>query len=606
MDKYETLYQNIESLINNNDSDLTTENANKDAKIVSTHRDLITGIVSKQYVMDKILPYHVINAHNSGYIHFHDADYAISPSLSNCCLVNYRDMLENGFKIGNAKIESPNSIGVATTVLTQIILAVSSSQYGGQTIAHIDSGLAPYVEKSWEKIVLKGMEYRLPQKYMWEQLEKEVYDAMQTFLYQTNSMTSCNGQTPFITISLGMGTSPFAKMITEAYLKVHKKGLGKDGVTPVFPKVLFFLQDGINMKEGDPNYKLKQLAIETCAERIYPDFISVPNNLEITGSTSEPVSSMGCRSYLSKYVDETGNEKYDGRFNLGVVSLNIPLIASESISERDFYQKLSDYMDVAFDAHMVRINRFKECTAKQNPIMFMEGVIARLNADDKLEKLVYNNYASASIGYIGMSETSMIIKNEINKNFILEVMEFMKSKCEDYKIKTNIGFSLYGTPSESLCYRFAKYVNEKYPNVLRGRDYITNSFHFPVWEEIELLDKFSYEIGFANVSNGGNISYVETPNLKDNLKALESIVNFGYEHMHYFGINQKIDVCYLCGYHGEFNADENGFSCPDCGNTDSDTISVIRRVSGYLGSPNSRPFNKGKQQEVIERKVHMK
>lgn len=602
----ESMYKEIEDLVDAKDSELITENANKDAKTVHTHRDLIAGIVSKQYSMDKVLPYHVKNAHNNGYVHVHDMDYMISPSLSNCCLVNYRDMLDNGFKIGNAKIDTPNSIGVATTVLTQIILAVSSSQYGGQTIAHIDSGLAPYVEKSWEKIVLKGMQYRLPQKYMWEQLEKEVYDAMQTLLYQTNTMTSCNGQCPFITISLGMGTSPFAKMIIEAYLKVHKKGLGKDGVTPVFPKVLFFLQDGINMKEGDPNYKLKQLAIETCAERIYPDFISVPNNLEITGSTSEPVSSMGCRSYLSKYVDETGNEKYDGRFNLGVVSLNIPLIASESISERDFYQKLSDYMDVAFDAHMVRINRFKECTAKQNPIMFMEGVIARLNADDKLENLVYNNYASASIGYIGMSETSMIIKNEINKNFILEVMEFMKAKCEDYKIKTNIGFSLYGTPSESLCYRFAKYVNEKYPNVLHGRDYITNSFHFPVWEEIDLLDKFSYEIGFANVSNGGNISYVETPNLKDNLKALESIVNFGYEHMHYFGINQKIDVCYLCGYHGEFDADENGFSCPDCGNTDSDTISVIRRVSGYLGSPNSRPFNKGKQQEVIERKVHMK
>lgn len=600
------LYKDVQGFLEQTCDEFTKENANKPTKLVHTHRDLLAGILSKHMAVTQILPEKIAKAHTDGFLHVHDLDYVISP-LTNCCLINYPDMLEKGFTIGNATIESPNSINVASTILSQISAAVSGSQYGGQTFSHVDHYLVPYVEKTHKKNLEFCHQHGLKEDVAKDMTEKAVFDAMQTFMYQINTLTSTNGQTPFVTISLGLDTSEFGRMITRNYLKVHKAGLGKDHVTPVFPKVLFFLEEGVNMKPGDPNYDLKRLALECSAERIYPDFVSVPLNRKVTGSTEGNVTSMGCRSFLSNYIDpQTGEEKYLGRFNLGVVSLNLPMIAAKAKKEGvDFYTVLDEYFELAYDAHMVRVNRLKGTKAGQNPIMWCEGVLARLKPDEEIDKLFYDGYASISIGYIGVYETCQILGRSGDKNLALGICQHMKDKCAEFKERSKLGFSLYGTPSESLCYKAATCLDKMYPGMLEhDRDYLTNSFHQPVWIKNSPFDKWTYEEGFAIISSGGNIGYVETPNLRNNLDALEALVDFGYQHIMYFGINQPVDQCFKCGFQGEFSATPKGFCCPECGNHEEGTISVIRRVSGYLSSPNSRPYNKGKQAEVVERVKH--
>ena len=363
-------------------------------------------------------------------------------------------MLEHGFTIGNATIGTPNSINVAATVLSQISAAVSGGQYGGQTYSHIDHYLVPYVEKTHNKNLSFCKKHGLPESVADEMTEKDVYDSMQCFLYQINTLTSTNGQTPFLTISLGLDTSKFGRMITKNYLMVHKGGIGEDHITPVFPKVLFFLNEGVNMNPGDPNYDLKQLAMECAAERIYPDFVSVPLNRKVTGSTKGNVTSMGCRSYLSKYIDQqTGEEKYLGRFNLGVVSLNLPMIAAKAKTEgTDFYAVLDEYLELAYDAHMVRVNRLKGTKAGQNPIMWCEGVLARLDPEETIDKLFYDGYASISIGYIGVYETCQILGREGDKNLALGILQHMKDKCAEFKERSRLGFSLYGTPKHTWAF----------------------------------------------------------------------------------------------------------------------------------------------------------
>lgn len=594
------LYADITGFLDQSAEEFTRENANKPSTVVNTHRDLLAGILSKHVALTQILPKNLAEWHTEGFGHIHDLDYLVSP-LTNCCLVNYRDMLENGFKIGNAKIEKPKSIGVATTVLTQIIQAVASSQYGGQTCAHIDEGLKQYVEMSFMKNVKQFQSHRNAVG----PTNKMVYDAMQTLLYQVNTLMSVNGQSPFITISLGLDTSMFGRMITYNYLKVHKEGLGADKVTPVFPKVVFFLKEGVNMNPGDPNYDLKLLAMECCAERIYPDFISVPLNMKVTGSSDGKVTSMGCRSFLSHFATENG-EKYDGRFNLGVVSLNLPMIAAEAKAGKGFFTELLDkHMEMAYEAHMLRVGRLMDVTASQNPTLFMEGALARLGPDEKISKLFYDGYASISIGFVGLYEAVEILYDEpVRKEMAMNILKYMKDICAEFKERSGLGFSLYGTPAESLCYRFASKLQEKHPGLIE-RDYLTNSFHQPVWLNSDPFSKWDYESGFAEISNGGNIGYVETPNLKHNMQALEALINYGYENIHYFGINQPVDQCFKCGFSGEFKATAKGFECPSCGNHEEGTISVIRRVSGYLSAPNSRPYNKGKMEEVLQRVKHV-
>lgn len=603
------LYNDISGFLEQTAEEFTRENANKPSNVVNTHRDLLAGILSKHVALTQILPKNLSEWHTSGFGHIHDLDYLISP-LTNCCLVNYQDMLENGFHIGNAFIEKPKSIGVATTVLTQIIQAVASSQYGGQTCAHIDTGLKQYVESTYYKNEGLFNQYNISEYKVdaIRKTEQDVYDAMQTLIYQVNTLMSVNGQSPFITISLGLDTSEFGRMITRNYLKIHKEGLGKDKVTPVFPKVIFFLEEGVNMNPGDPNYDLKQLAMECCAERIYPDFISVPRNKLVTKSSKGHVTSMGCRSFLSYFATEQG-EKYDGRFNLGVVSLNLPMIAKDSVSSgKLFLEELYKHMQTAYEAHMLRINRLKGTKAKQNPVMFVEGALARLDPEETIDKLFYKGYASASFGYVGLYEAIQILypncSLEEYKAYGKKILSLMSEMAEAYKKKTGIGFGIYGTPAESLCYKFASKINAKFPGTLE-REYLTNSFHVPVDQQVDPFTKWNVESGFDFISSGGNIGYVETPNLKNNMKGLEALIDYGYQNIHYFGINQPVDKCLKCGFHGEFKATAEGFECPDCGNMEEGTINVIRRVSGYLSAPNSRPFNKGKMQEVVQRVKHI-
>lgn len=601
----------IDEFINQTSDEFTKENANKAAGIVSTHRDLLAGIVSKHIATTQLLDKEVAKAHNDGAIHVHDLDYYLSP-LTNCLLVGYEDMLANGFKLGDAEIETPKSIGTAATILTQISQAVASATYGGQTHALIDSGLKPYVEASYNKLKEEQKKWGLPEEWVEEKIEKEVYDAMQSILYQIQTLTTTNGQTPFQTLTFGLDTSKFGRMITRNYLKVHMAGVGKNKATPVFPKVVFMLEEGVNMNPEDPNYDLKKLAIECSTKRIYPDYVSVPKNKEITGVTTDPVSPMSCRSYLSVWKDENGKEKLNQRFNLGVVSLNLPYIALDSIEKGvDFFEHLSTHMELAYKAHMDRVERLKGTKAKQNPTMWMNGAVARLKPEDTIDHLFYGGYASISIGYIGAWECATVLEDlyydqKTEKEIATEVLSFIKEKCEEFKKRSNIGFSSYGTPSEAYCLKAANAIKQRFGDVF-GRDYITNSFHLPVWLDGHPVDKFGYEQGFAEISTGGNISYIEIPNLSKNPEAYEGLVDYAYHSgMHYFAFNTPVDQCYKCGHNGEFIATLEGYHCPECGNSNQLEMSVLRRVSGYISSPSLRPYNKGKQQECTERVKHFK
>lgn len=599
------LFKDITGFINQTSDEFLKENANKAATVVSTHRDLIAGIVSKHIALTQILDPEVAAAHKRGVIWHHDNDYSLSP-LTNCLLVNYEDMLENGFMVGDAHIEKPKSITTAATILTQIAQAVASSTYGGQTNALIDSGLKQYVEASYNKLKAEQQRWGLPDEWVEEKIEKEVYDSMQTILYQINSLTTTNGQSPFYTLSLGLDTSKFGRMITRNYLKVHLNGIGKDHTTPVFPKIIFFLEEGVNMNPGDPNYDLKQLAVKCSTERFYPDYVSVPKNREITGVKGSPVSPMSCRSFLSAWRDENGNEILNSRFNLGVISLNLPFIALEA--ERDvtgFYNKLDQYLELVYKAHLQRVDRLKGTKAKQNPIMWMQGAIARLEPEQTIDHLFYDGFASISIGYIGVSETVDYLYGKQDKEKAMEILSFIDKRCKEFKKRSGLGFSTYGTPSESFCYKAATTIKKEFGDEVLDKDFLTNSFHVPVWLERHPSDKWGYEQGFAEISSGGAISYVETPNLKHNPQAYEGLLDYAYHTgMHYFAINTPVDQCYKCGFSGEFNATLEGYYCPECGNNEPGTLSVLRRVSGYISAPNSRPFNKGKQSEVMQRVKH--
>lgn len=589
------------------------ENANKDANVIPTMRDMMAGITSKDYA-ESIIPPHMVAAHKAGDIHIHDLDYSFTLPMTNCCLVNLTGMFKNGFKMGDARIESPKSFAVAAAVMAQITAHVSSHQYGGTTLANVDQVLAPYAKLSWDKHLATaaefGLSYEEQYRYANKLTQKEIYDGIQGFEYEINTLFTTNGQTPFVTISFGMGVNWFEREIQKAILNVRIKGLGKNGTTPVFPKLVMFMEDGINLNPKDPNYEVKQLALECASKRMYPDIISTKNNRSITGSKT-PVSPMGCRSFLSGL--ESG--ELDGRNNLGVVSINIPRIAIESAGDRKmFYSLLNDRFDLALDASMERIRKLKGAKAKVAPILYCEGAFG-LYLDPEEEFLPHlKSRASISIGYIGLHEASMYMTGNSTANdveaqaFAVGIAEHLNKLCEKAHIDTGWGFSLYSTPSESLCDRLLRLDREKY-GVIQGitdKDWYTNSFHIPVDAELNPYDKIDAEKEFHWIASGGHISYVELPNMRNNLEALEQIWDYAMENLSYFGTNTPVDKCYECGFDGEFKCTSKGFSCPSCGNHDSAKMSVIRRVCGYLGAPLARGFNKGKQAEVSSRVKHVK
>ncbi|CAI2083816.1 anaerobic ribonucleoside-triphosphate reductase [Serratia fonticola] len=609
------LNQEIRGLVEQSNVALLNENANKDSKVIPTQRDLLAGIVAKHYAKQHILPRDVVLAHERGEIHYHDLDYSPFFPMFNCMLIDLKGMLTNGFKMGNAEIEPPKSISTATAVTAQIIAQVASHIYGGTTINRIDEILAPFVTESFRKHQQVAQQWQIPDVagYAMTRTEKECYDAFQSLEYEVNTLHTANGQTPFVTFGFGLGTSWESRMIQQSILKNRIAGLGKNRKTAVFPKLVFAIRDGLNHKFGDANYDIKQLALECASKRMYPDILNYDQVVKVTGSFKTP---MGCRSFLGTY-EENGEQIHDGRNNIGVISLNLPRIALEAQgNEERFWQLLDERLLLAKKALMTRIARLEGIKARVAPILYMEGACGvRLKADDNIAEIFKNGRASISLGYIGVHETinalfgaeKHVYDDEQLRAKAIAIVERLKNATESWKEETGYGFSLYSTPSENLCDRFCRLDTSEFGVVagVTDKGYYTNSFHLDVEKKVNPYDKLDFEAPYPPLANGGFICYGEYPNLQHNLKALEDVWDYSYTRVPYYGTNTPIDECYECGYTGEFSCTSKGFTCPKCGNHDSAKVSVTRRVCGYLGSPDARPFNAGKQEEVKRRVKHL-
>ena len=614
-EKQSKLTKEIEGLIQESNADLLNENANKDGKVIPTQRDLLAGIVAKHYAKTRILPRDVVQAHESGDIHYHDLDYAPFFPMFNCMLIDLKGMLTHGFKMGNAEIDTPKSISTATAVTAQIIAQVASHIYGGTTINRIDEVLAPYVTASYEKHLEIAREWDIhsPEAFAKARTEKECYDAFQSLEYEVNTLHTANGQTPFVTFGFGLGTSWESRLIQQSILKNRIAGLGKNRKTAVFPKLVFAIKDGLNHKTEDPNYDIKQLALECASKRMYPDILNYDKVVEVTGSFKTP---MGCRSFLNPY-EENGELIHEGRNNLGVVSLNLPRIALQAKGDiNKFYALLDDKLKLARRALDTRINRLENVKARVAPILYMEGACGvRLKANDSIADIFKHGRASISLGYIGVHETIMALFGQQKHVYddvqlreeAVKIIQHLRNAVEQWKKETGYAFSLYGTPSENLCSRFCR-IDAKQFGVVEGvtdKGYYTNSFHLDVQKKLNPYDKIDFEMPYPEISSGGFICYGEFPNMQRNVEALENVWDYSYHRVPYYGTNTPIDECYECGFTGEFDCTSKGFVCPRCGNHEPTKVSVTRRVCGYLGSPDARPFNVGKQEEVKRRVKHL-
>ncbi|MDU2732247.1 MAG: anaerobic ribonucleoside-triphosphate reductase [Mixta calida] len=605
----------IRGLVEQSDPALLHENANKDSKVIPTQRDLLAGIVAKHYAQQYMLPRDVVRAHQRGEIHYHDLDYAPFFPMFNCMLIDLKGMLTNGFKMGNAEIEPPKSIATATAVTAQIIAQVASHIYGGTTINRIDEILAPFVEASYEKHLAVAQEWQIAEseRYARERTEKECFDAFQSLEYEVNTLHTANGQTPFVTFGFGLGTSWAARLIQQSILRNRIAGLGKNRKTAVFPKLVFAIREGLNRRPGDVNYDIKQLALECASKRMYPDILNYDRVVSVTGSFKTP---MGCRSFLGVW-EENGEQVHDGRNNLGVISLNLPRIALEARGdEARFWQLLDERLELAKKALMTRIARLEHTKARVAPILYMEGACGvRLKADDNVAEIFRHGRASISLGYIGLHETinalsggeTHLYDDDTLRARAVAIVTRLREAVDAWKEETGYGFSLYSTPSENLCDRFCRLDAAEFGQVkgVTDKGYYTNSFHLDVEKKVNPYDKLDFEAVYPAIANGGFICYGEYPNLQHNLKALEDVWDYSYDRVPYYGTNTPIDECYECGFTGEFDCTSKGFTCPACGNHDPARVSVTRRVCGYLGSPDARPFNAGKQEEVKRRVKHL-
>ena len=609
------LHHAIRGLVEQTNAALLNENANKDSKVIPTQRDLLAGIVAKHYAQQQLLPRDVVLAHERGEIHYHDLDYSPFFPMFNCMLIDLQGMLNNGFKMGNAEIEPPKSIATATAVTAQIIAQVASHIYGGTTINRIDEVLAPFVNLSLDKHRAVAHEWQIPdaEAYARVRTEKECYDAFQSLEYEVNTLHTANGQTPFVTFGFGLGTDWAARLIQQSILRNRIAGLGKNHKTAVFPKLVFAIREGVNRRPGDFNYDIKQLALECASKRMYPDILNYDKVVEITGSFKTP---MGCRSFLGVY-EENGEQIHEGRNNIGVISLNLPRIALEAKGNEDhFWLLLEERLALAKRALMTRIARLEKTKARVAPILYMEGACGvRLNADDEVGAIFRHGRASISLGYIGLHETlNALSGNEVHpydapylREKGVAIVQRLRDAVDAWKTETGYGFSLYSTPSENLCDRFCRLDAAEFGVVpgVTDKGYYTNSFHLDVAKRVNPYDKIDFEAPYPALANGGFICYGEYPNIQHNLKALEDVWDYSYHRVPYYGTNTPIDECYECGFSGEFSCTSKGFTCPCCGNHDPARVSVTRRVCGYLGSPDARPFNAGKQEEVQRRVKHL-
>ena len=607
--------QKIDQLLDK-DPTVVNENANKDSNVFNTQRDLTAGSVGKTIGL-RILPPHVANAHEKGEIHYHDLDYTPYAPMTNCCLIDFKTMFEEGFEIGNAEVESPRSIQTAAAQTAQIIANVASSQYGGCSFDRVDEVLAPYAQLNYDKNLETAQEWidgeERQKQFALEKTKKDIYDAMQSLEYEINTLYTSQGQTPFTTLGFGLGTSWIAREIQQSILKIRIKGLGKEKRTAIFPKLVFTLKRGTNLEPQDPNYDIKQLALECSTKRMYPDVLSYDKLVELTGSFKVP---MGCRSFLQSWQDEDGNEVTSGRMNLGVVTLNLPRIAIEADGDFDkFYGLLDERLAVMKDALIFKAKRTMEARPENAPILYLHGAFGqKLKTTDEVAKLFLNKRATASLGYIGLYEVAAAFygkaweDNPEAKNFTLDVIQILKAKADAWGDETNIHFSVYSTPSESLTDRFCRLDHEKFGVIeeITDKGYYTNSFHYDVRKAPTPFEKIDFEKVYAPYTSGGFIHYCEYPKLQTNPKALEAVWDYAYDRVGYLGTNTPIDHCYECNYDGDFNPTERGFECPNCGNTNPETCDVVKRTCGYLGNPQKRPMVEGRHEEISARKKHMK
>ena len=614
-----TTDDSILSLIKNSNKEVMEENSNKNATAASTQRDLIAGEVSKDLTKRLLLPEKIAKAHEEGILHFHDADYFVQP-IFNCCLINIQDMLDNGTVMNGKLIESPKSFQVACTVMTQIISAVASSQYGGQSVDL--KHLGKYLRKSHDKYEKAyrahfGDEFDddTIEKLVQDRLKDELKSGVQTIQYQINTLMTTNGQSPFVTLFLNLDENneyiEENAMIVEEILRQRLEGIKNEKgvyVTPAFPKLIYVLDENNCLKGGKYDY-ITKLAVKCSAKRMYPDYITAKKMRE--NYEGNVFSCMGCRSFLSPWKDENGNYKFEGRFNQGVVSINLPQIGILAKGNEEVFWKLMDErLQLCFEALMCRHNALKGTLSDVSPIHWQYGAIARLDKGEKIDPLLYGGYSTMSLGYIGLYEVTKLMKgvshtDPVGEEFALRVMNHMKEATDRWRDETNIGFSLYGTPAESLCYRFARIDLEKFGEIkdITDKGYYTNSYHVDVREKIDAFSKFSFESQFQKISSGGSISYVEIPNMRHNLEALEEVVKFIYDNIQYAEFNTKSDYCHVCGYDGEIKInDDLEWECPQCGNKDHSKMNVTRRTCGYLGE---NFWNVGKTKEINARVMHL-
>ena len=613
----------IKELIDGENEYWNTENSNKNAKIVTTQRDYLAGITSTDITRRFLLPEDIVNAHDDGIIHFHDADYFAQNALHNCDLINLEDMLQNGTNINGVMIEKPHRFLTAMTIATQLITAVNSSQYGGATITL--THLAPFVRDSYNRYLEKYKKRKFKkedcEKYAKEDLKKEIVDGVQTFQYQINSMTTTNGQAPFLSVCMYLGETEEYKeelaMIIEEVLNQRIQGMKNEKgvyITPAFPKLLYVLEED-NIHKDSKYYYLTELAAKCTAKRMVPDYISEKIMLQCKidkNGNGNCYPCMGCRSFLTPYVDESGKPKYYGRFNQGVVTINLVDVAlSSDKNMENFWNIFEERLELCHRALQIRHKRLSKATSDVAPILWQYGALARLKKGESIHDLLHNGYSTISLGYAGLYECVKYMTGHSHtdggkgKEFGLAVMQKMNDKCKEWKEAENIDYSVYGTHIESTTYKFAKCLKERF-GVIKGitdRDYITNSYHVPVFEEIDAFSKLKLESEFQKLSPGGAISYIETPNLTNNLDAVLEVIKFIYDNIMYAELNTKSDYCHECGYDGEILIDDNlEWYCPNCGNRNHDKLSVARRTCGYIGT---NFWNKGRTQEIKERVIHI-
>ena len=617
--KANTTDESILSLIRNSNKDVMEENSNKNARTASTQRDLIAGEVSKDLTKRILLPEYISKAHEEGAIHFHDADYFLQP-IFNCCLINIKDMLENGTVMNGKMIESPKSFQTACTITTQIIASVASSQYGGQSvnIAH----LGKYLRRTRDKYVEQcdgefgaTLDDATKKHFVDMRVKEALKAGVQTIQYQINTLMTTNGQSPFVTLLLFLDEKDEYieenAMIIEEVLKQRYEGIKNEKgvfVTPAFPKLIYVLDENNCLKGGKYDY-LTRLAVKCSSKRLYPDYISAKKMREhYEGNVFSP---MGCRSFLSTWKDEDGNYKFEGRFNQGVVSINLPqcgILAKGD--EKKFWEILEERLQLCYDALMCRHNALMGVTSDVSPVHWQYGAIARLQPGEKIDKYLLNGYSTISLGYIGLYELTKLVKGVSHttpegQEFALKVMQSLRDHCEKWKKDTGLGFGLYGTPAESLCYRFARIDQERFGTIkdVTDKGYYTNSYHVDVRENIDAFSKFKFESKFQKISSGGAISYVEIPNMRHNLTAIEDVVKFIYDNIQYAEFNTKSDYCHVCGFDGEIIInDDNEWECPVCHNKDQRKMNVTRRTCGYLGE---NFWNVGKTKEIKSRVLHL-